>query len=125
MDFTRPKPIGRDLGLLDNQPQGYDHNFVLDRAGPGLQPAAEVYDPPSGRVLEVLTDQPGVQFYTGNFLDGTIRGKRGIVYAQHDALCLETQHYPAALHHPNFPSIVLPAGQVYHSTTVYRFSTRP
>ena len=124
MDFTRPKPIGRDLDQLTNKPRGYDHNFVLDPDGKSPAWAAQVYDPPSGRVLEVLTDQPGVQFYTGNFLDGTIRGKAGVIYSQYDALCLETQHFPDAVHHPNFPSIILHPGETYRTGTTYRFSVR-
>jgi aldose 1-epimerase len=121
MDFQTPKEIGRDLSALDNQPQGYDHNFVLD-AGRGA--AAELYDPASGRALRVSTTEPGIQFYSGNFLDGSIVGKYGIVYRQHEALCLETQHFPDALHHPEFPSIVLRPGETYRSTTSYAFSTR-
>jgi len=125
MDFTRPKAIGRDLGQLTSLPQGYDCNFVLDRGGrTGLVIAARVYDPSTGRVMDVLTDQPGVQFYTGNFLDGTLMGKYGVVYQQHDALCLETQHFPDSVNHPNFPSTILHPGEVYRTTTIYRFSVR-
>jgi aldose 1-epimerase len=125
VDFTKPKAIGRDLFKLTCTPQGYDHNFVLNgRLGRGLAPAAEVYDPSSGRVMDVLTDQPGIQFYSGNFLDGTIVGKGGWKYQDHAALCLETQHYPDSVNHPAFPSTVLRPGQTYRTTTVYRFSTR-
>ncbi len=124
MDFTAGKPIGRDLGLLANRPQGYDHNFVLDSGGGHLALAASVYDPASGRALDTLTDQPGVQFYSGNFLDATVTGKNGAIYHQHEAFCLETQHFPDSVNHPNFPSTILHPGQVYHSTTIYRFSVR-
>ena len=124
MDFMEGKPIGRDLGRLANKPQGYDHNFVLDSGGGHLALAASVYDPASGRALDLLTDQPGVQFYSGNFLDGTLTGKYGVVYQQHDAFCLETQHFPDSVNHPNFPSTILHPGQVYRSTTIYRFSVR-
>jgi len=125
MDFTKPKAIGRDLGQLTGLPQGYDCNFVLDSGGGnGLMPAARVYDPATGRVMDVLTDQPGVQFYTGNFLDGTLIGKYGVVYEQHDAICLETQHFPDSVNHPNFPSTILHPGEIYKTTTVYRFSAR-
>jgi aldose 1-epimerase len=125
MDFTRPKAIGRDLGQLTDEPQGYDWNFVLDGGGgKGLAPAARVYDPSTGRVMDVLTDQPGIQFYSGNFLDGTLTGKQGAVYRQHDGLCLETQHFPDSVNHPNFPSTILHPGEIYQTTTVYRFSVR-
>ncbi len=123
MDFTKPKAIGRDLGKLTDQPQGYDWNFVLDGGGGnGLVRAARVVDPSTGRVMDVLTDQPGIQFYSGNFLDGTLMGKRGAVYRQHDGLCLETQHFPDSVNHPNFPSTILHPGQIYRTTTLYRFS---
>jgi aldose 1-epimerase len=104
--------------------KGYDHNFVLDSGGGKLAEAAEVYEPSTGRVLQVWTDQPGVQFYTGNFLDGTITGKEGKVYQQRFALCLETQHFPDSPNHPKFPSTELKPGQKYHSVTIYRFSAR-
>ncbi len=123
MDFTAEKEIGRDLHLLTNRPAGYDHNFVIDGGGAGLVPAARAVEPRTGRVLEVLTDQPGVQFYSGNFLDGTRRGKRGEPYPQYAGFCLETQHFPDAVHHPQFPSIILRRGETYRSTTVHRFST--
>ena len=86
--------------------------------------AAEVYEPSSGRVLQVLTDQPGVQFYTGNFLDGTITGKDGKVYGHRSGLCLETQHFPDSPNHPKFPSTELKPGQKYHTVTIFRFSAR-
>lgn len=124
MDFTRSKPIGRDLKQLTNKPQGYDHNFVLRGGGGKLAPCATVYEPRTGRLLEVWTDQPGVQFYSGNFLDGTLTGKGGQVYRQHHGFCLETQHFPDSPNQPQFPSVVLRPGQVYRTTTVHKFGTR-
>jgi aldose 1-epimerase len=126
MDFTRSTRIGKRI--RDNFPQlvigrGYDHNWVLDRHGSGLELAARLKDPRSGRVLSVLTDQPGIQFYSGNFLDGTLYGTSGRAYRQGDGLALETQHYPDSPNHPNFPSTVLRPGEKYDTTTVYRFST--
>jgi aldose 1-epimerase len=96
---------------------------VLDRRGRGLELAARLEDPRSGRVLEVLTVEPGIQFYSGNFLDGTLYGTSGRAYRQGDGLALETQHYPDSPNHPNFPSTVLRPGERYDTTTVYRFST--
>jgi len=122
MDFTEPKPIGRHLKQLTNKPQGYDHNFVLNSHGRALAIAARVVEPKTGRVLEILTDQPGVQFYSGNFLDGALTGKRGVVYQQYYGFCLETQHFPDSVNHPGFPSVILRPGQVYKTTTVHRFS---
>ncbi len=103
--------------------RGYDHNCVLDRHGSVLELAARVRDPSSGRVLEVLTDQPGLQFYSGNFLDGTLVGTSGHMYRQGDGFALETQHYPDSPNHDNFPSTVLAPGQLYKTTSIYRFST--
>ena len=127
-DFTRPTAIGSRIDQENQQlkfGRGYDHNWVLERStGNGLQPAAEVFEPGSGRVLEVLTTEPGIQFYSGNFLDGTARGKGGVMCAHRTGFCLETQHFPDSPNHPNFPSTVLKAGQTYRSITVFRFSTR-
>ena len=127
-DFRTPTAIGARINQEDEQlkfGRGYDHNWVLERTGePGLQVAAEVFEPTSGRVLEVLTTEPGIQFYSGNFLDGTVHGKAGQLYAHRTGLCLETQHFPDSPNHPNFPTTVLKAGQDYRSTTVFRFSTR-
>ena len=127
-DFTKATAIGARIGQADQQLQygkGYDHNWVLNKgAGAGLTKAAEVYEPGSGRVLEVLTTEPGLQFYTGNFLDGTVHGKGGKVYPHRGALCLETQHFPDSPNKPAFPSTELKAGATYRSTTVYRFSAR-
>jgi aldose 1-epimerase len=102
--------------------RGYDHNFVLEHKSGELKEAAEVYEPTSGRILQVLTDQPGVQLYSGNFLDGTITGKEGRVYKQRYGLCLETQHFPDSPNHPRFPSTELKPGEKFHSVTVYKFS---
>jgi aldose 1-epimerase len=126
MDFRHATPIG--ARIRDNFQQlvfgrGYDHNWVLDRHGSGLELAARLRDPRSGRVLEVLTDQPGMQFYSGNFLDGTLYGTSGHAYRQGDGLALETQHYPDSPNHPNFPSTVLSPGELYKTTTIYKFST--
>jgi aldose 1-epimerase len=126
-DFTRPHRIGERIGAADEQLQfagGYDHNFVLDRTGTGLAPAATVYEPASGRVMEVLTTEPGLQFYSGNFLDGTVAGKAGGHYLYRGAIALETQHFPDSVNQPAFPSTILRPGGRYTSSTVYRFSTR-
>lgn len=118
MDFTKTRTIG--TGIV-HVPGGYDHNYVLTRASNGLEFAARVYDPSSGRVMEVWTSEPGLQFYTGNFLDGTITGKRGWVYEKHAGLCLETQHFPDSPNQPAFPSVVLRPGETYRHRTVYKF----
>jgi len=124
MDFLRPTRIGAHIEEVGGHPVGYDHNYVINGGGGKLAPVATVYEPGSGRVMEVSSTEPGVQFYTGNFLDGTITGKKGVVYRQHWALCLETQHFPDSVNHPNFPSYVLKAGATYRSTTIYRFGVR-
>jgi aldose 1-epimerase len=123
-DFRTPTAIGARIGQDNEQLKfagGYDHNFVLRRSGPGLVPAAHVVEPTSGRTLDVLTTQPGLQFYSGNFLDGTITGKGGQVYGHRFGFCLETQHYPDSPNHPDFPSTILRPGEEYQSTTVFRF----
>ncbi|HNX43750.1 MAG TPA: aldose epimerase family protein [Bacteroidales bacterium] len=120
-DFTTAKTIGKDLAATGGNPTGFDHNFVLDTKG--LQEAAiKVTEPASGRVMEVFTDQPGVQFYSGNFLDGTIKGKGGKVYNQYNGFCLETQHFPDSPNQPAFPNTILRPGEKYQTTTIYRFS---
>ena len=128
-DFTQPVAIGKRID--DDYEQlkfghGYDHNWVLDKPkdakGPVL--AAIAHDPKSGRVLEVLTTEPGVQFYTGNFLDGTVKGKGGTTYLRRSAFCLETQHFPDSPNHPKFPSTTLVPGKELHSTTIFRFSVK-
>jgi aldose 1-epimerase len=125
-DFRQPHEIGERINQKDEQlvrGKGYDHNFVLNSGGGSLAPAARVYEASSGRVMEVLTDQPGLQFYTGNFLDGTLTGKGGKVYQQRYGFCMETQHFPDSPNQPAFPSTVLKPGAKYQTTTVYRFST--
>ncbi len=127
LDFGRPMRIGARID--DPHPQikfglGYDHNWVLNRTGGGLQLAARVADRKSGRTLEVQTTEPGVQFYTGNFLDGTIKGKGGALYNRRNGLCLETQHYPDSPNQPAFPSTILKPGQTYQSKTVWKFGSR-
>jgi aldose 1-epimerase len=127
LDFTRPTAIGARINSKFEQMvlgRGYDHNFVINRQSSGLALAARVYEPTTGRVMEVHTTEPGVQFYTGNFLDGTVTGKHGHVYKQRSAFCLETQHYPDSPNQPNFPSTILRPGQSYESTTIFKFSTR-
>jgi aldose 1-epimerase len=120
-DFTHPAAIGVQMAGIEGTPGGYDHNFVLGESGK-LKLAARVVDPTSGRHVEVWTTEPGVQFYSGNFLDGTIRGKRGVAYGKHSALCLETQHYPDSVNRPTFPSVILRPGQTHKSETTYKFS---
>jgi aldose 1-epimerase len=126
-DFRRPTRIG--ARIRDNHPQllfgqGYDHNFVLDREGDGLELAARLSESESGRVMSVYTTEPGIQFYSGNFLDGTLVGTSGRIYRQSDGLALETQHFPDSPNQPNFPSTVLRPGEEYETTTIYQFSTR-
>jgi aldose 1-epimerase len=123
-DFRNPRAIGARIRDDHEQiviGQGYDHNFVLDRNGAGLKLAARAEDPDSGRVLEILTTEPGVQFYSGNFLDGTLVGTSGHVYRQSDGFALETQHFPDSPNQPKFPSTVLRPGEEFDSTTVFRF----
>ena len=122
-DFTQPKPIGRDLVQVQvspTDPPGYDHNIALRGPSGKLAHCATVTEPTTGRKLEVWTTEPGVQFYTGNFLSGNA-GKNGTPYNRHNGFCLETQHYPDSVNHANFPSTILRAGQKYLSTTEFRF----
>jgi aldose 1-epimerase len=123
LDFTTPHKIGERIGEL-KATGGYDHNFVL-RGGP-TRPAlaARVVEPKTGRVMEMFTTEPGVQFYTGNFLDGKTKGKGGVAYQKHQGFCLEAQHFPDSVNHPEFPSVILRPGQTYTQTTVYQFSTK-
>jgi aldose 1-epimerase len=123
-DFRRETPIGARIDSPHDQLRiggGYDHNFVINRNGPGLVRAARVVEPSSGRTLEVSTTEPGVQFYSGNRLDGSITGKGGHVYGARAGFCLETQHFPDSPNKPQFPSTVLRPGEVYRSATVFRF----
>jgi len=128
-DFTSAKPIGRDIQQEHQQLEfglGYDHNFVLnkgDKAGE-MTLAATVYEPNSGRYLEVFTEEPGVQFYCGNFLDGRLTGKAGQPYVYRGGFCLETQHYPDSPNQPKFPSTILQPGETYHTKTMVRFSAK-
>ena len=123
--YARRSPSVRALRSFTRDPVGYDHNYVLNGGGKGLALAARVYEPRSGRVMEVHTTQPGVQLYTANFLDGSLTGKRGVVYRQHTGFCLETQHFPDSVNQPKFPSVILRPGQTYRHTTVHKFSTQP
>lgn len=134
-DFTTPHALGERIAAPHPQLQlgaGYDHNFVIDRDGAAPAagtpsepvPAATVWEPRSGRLLEVLTTEPGVQLYTGNFLDGSLQGKGGEAYQHRHGFCLETQHFPDSPNQPTFPSVILRPGAVFQSTTVFRFSAR-
>ncbi|MDP9158661.1 MAG: galactose mutarotase [Acidobacteriota bacterium] len=125
-DFRKPTAIGERIDASGEQLKlghGYDHNWVLDAPRGKLSLAARAVDPDSGRVLEVLTTQPGIQFYTGNFLDGSINGKGSKPINHRTGFCLETQHFPDSPNHPAFPTVVLKRGQHFHSTTIFRFST--
>jgi aldose 1-epimerase len=125
-DFRTSTPIGERIDADDEQIKlggGYDHNFLINGSTNELRLAARVKEPTTGRVMEVLTDQPGMQFYTGNFLDGSIVGKQGIAYGKRFGFCMETQHYPDSPNKPVFPTAVLKAGDTFTSTTVFRFST--
>jgi aldose 1-epimerase len=125
-DFRTPHAVGERINADDAQlrlGRGYDHNFVLDHAAGELSEAAEVYEPTTGRILKVLTTEPGLQFYTGNFLDGSITGKEGRVYNRRFALCLETQHFPDSPNHLSFPTTELKSGEKFRSVTAYEFST--
>lgn len=124
MDFTEPTAIGLRVDEVGPEPTGYDHNWVLEGDTGSLRRAARIVDPQSGRALEIWTDQPGIQFYSGNFLDGTITGKDGVVYEKHQGFCLETQHFPDSVNQPQFPSTILRPGEEYRTTTVHRFMTR-
>ena len=123
-DFNVPTAIGARIKQVPGGPPvGYDHNYVLRKADPGGLPelAARVVEPKSGRTMEVLTTEPGMQFYTGNFLDGSLKNRIGVPYKQYSAFCMETQHFPDAVHHAAFPSTILRPGSEFTSTTIYRF----
>jgi aldose 1-epimerase len=127
MDFTAAHAIGARINEPYDQLRftgGYDHNFVLNAEPGSVSLAARAYEPLSGRRLEVFTTAPGLQFYSGNFLDGSIAGRAGVRYQKYAGFCLETQHFPDAPHHPNFPTTVLRPGQEYKHDTVFRFSVR-
>lgn len=127
MDFTTAKVVGQDIDQIDfdqiKNGNGYDHNWVLDAAGDDSQVAASLLSPTTGILLEVLTNEPGIQVYSGNFLDGTVTGKHGIVYKQRTGICLETQKYPDTPNKPEWPSALLKPGETYNSHCIFRFST--
>ena len=128
MDFTTARAINSRISQPYDQlgfTGGYDHNFVLNQHDGELQPVVYLYEPTSARVLELSTTQPGLQFYSGNFLDGSLIGKNGVAYVKYAGLCLEPQHFPDAPNHANFPSTVLRPGEKYHQKTVLRFSVNP
>ena len=125
-DFRQAKAVGERINATNEQikfGKGYDHNWVINNSGSGLALAARVTEPISGRVVETLTTEPGIQFYTGNFLDGSMKGKGGVAYQYRHGLTLETQHFPDSPNHPEFPTTTLKKGDAFRSTTVFRFST--
>jgi aldose 1-epimerase len=122
MDFTQPHAVGSRFDEMKGDPVGYDHNFVLNGGGKSLALAARVFEPKSGRVMQVFTTQPGIQLYTSNYLDGSLTGKRGQVYRKYSGLCLETQHFPDSVNHPQFPSVILRPGETYRQTTIHKFT---
>ena len=129
LDFTKSTKIGKRIDKMTGEPGGYDHNFVLDASPAGAVTtgaplAARVEESHSGRIMEVCTTEPGIQFYTGNFLDGTVKGKGGVTYNKHQGFCLETQHYPDSINQPSFPSSLLTPGNTYTQTTIYKFSAK-
>jgi aldose 1-epimerase len=121
MDFTKAKKIGKDIAKV---PGGYDHNWVLNKDSNQLALIGNVFHAPSGRYMEIYTTQPGVQFYTGNFLDGSLVGKSGKTYPKNAGFCLETQHFPDSPNQPSFPSTILRPGETYAQTTIYKFSAK-
>lgn len=121
MDFNTAKKIGKEIAQVEG---GFDHNWILNRTGNGPELLGTLYHAPSGRFMEVFTTQPGVQFYSGNFLDGSLTGKSGKKYVKHAGLCLETQHFPDSPNQPAFPNTILKPGEVYHQTTIYKFSVK-
>ena len=128
MDFTTPKTVGKEINNYDyaqlKNGNGYDHNWVLNTAGDVSKLAAKVVSPASGVTLEVYTNEPGIQVYSGNFLDGKVKGKKGITYNQRTGICLETQHYPDSPNKPQWPSVMLEPGKVYQSTCIYKFGVK-
>lgn len=130
MDFTQPTAVGARIQQLPPNPQignpgGYDHNFVLRQYHPDkVELAAVLYDAKSGREMKVLTTEPGIQLYSGNYLDGTLTGKAGMVYQKHAGICLETQKFPDSINHPDFPDCVLRPGETYRQTTIHLFTVR-
>jgi len=124
LDFTRPTAIGSRFAKLGGEPPGLDHNFVLRGGCPSPALAARIHEPTTGRVLEMLTTEPGVQIYTANWFDGTLVGKGGVKYPRHAGVALEAQHFPDSVNRPYFPDPILRPGETYRQTTVYRFSVR-
>lgn len=127
MDFRTPKAVGKDVEADFEQLKfagGFDHNWVLNKHQEAVPRIATVYEPTSGRFMEVFSDQPGVQFYCGNFLDGTVKGKNGIMYQKRTGLCLEAQKFPDSPNKPQFPSSTLKPGETYKQTTIYKFSAK-
>jgi aldose 1-epimerase len=123
-DFSAPKPIGRELAAAGGEPVGYDHNFVVDGQPQVLRPVARLADPKSGRVLTIEADQPGVQFYSGNYLDGSVRGKGGKPYLRNSGVCLETQAFPNAINVPAWrDQVIVRPGAPYQHLMVHRFTT--
>lgn len=122
-DFTTPHKIGERIGEIKGDPGGYDINYVL-RSGGSKEPtlAAKVFEPKTSRVMEVLTTEPGLQFYTGNFLDGTLKGRGSVLFKKYAGFCMEAQHFPDSVNHPEFPSTILRPGETYKETTIYKFS---
>ncbi len=128
-DFTYPKPIGQDIEKIPGNPEldnpgGYDVNYAVNGDPDTMKLAARVFEPGSGRVMEVHSTQPGVQLYTGNFLDGRLKGKGGAIYGFRNGFCLETQHYPDSINQPDWPSVVLRPGETYRQVTVHKFYTK-
>jgi aldose 1-epimerase len=124
LDFTQPRCIGERIDEFRSFANGYDHNFVLNGGGGELVLCARVEDPKSGRVMEILTSEPGVQFFTGNRFDGSVTGVGGVVFHRHAGFCLEPQHFPNSINQPSFPSVVLKPGGVFESASIYRFTVR-
>lgn len=125
LDFRKPAPIGSQIEAVGGTPLGFDHNYVISKGEPaGVQLQADVYEPETGRTLQVLSDQPGVQFYTGNFLDGSYAGKCGKTYPQHSGFCFEPQHFPDSPNQPHFPSVILNPGESFRTEIIFRFGTK-
>lgn len=124
LDFRKPTPIGARILQIAGRHGGYDHNFVLKSDSGKLLMAARVHERTTGRVMDILTTQPGIQFYSGNLLAGSIKGKKGVLYKKHHGFCLETQHFPDSVNHPNFPPTILRPGKTYSQTTIHRFSVK-
>jgi aldose 1-epimerase len=124
LDFTTPATIGSRFDRLTGEPKGYDHNYVLRSGGKRLALGARVREPKTGRVMEMYTTEPGVQFYTGNFLDGKMKGRGGVAYHKQQGFCLEAQHFPDSVNQPKFPTVILRPGETYAQTTVYKFSAK-